>query len=495
MAFASHPAFPTDGPRVAWFLENYCVHTKAKWMGHPLVVEPWAADALNEIFRTDEHGMRYWRVVLWLLPRKNAKSTISSGIGHYLLSPFDGEGGPEGYSAAWGTEQARVVHETAKTMVDLSPRLADFLRTTRNSILCDQNKGFWKVVSKIAELQQGTNPHFAIIDEYHVHTKPDLFDAFRRGTQARDQPLILIITTEGNDETLPLGVMQDGFRKVPDIVKPMPYLTIAKDHESRYLMIRYGLDPSDDTTDIENPEVVRGCNPALWLDPKRLIREYLHGPGSREKDFRQYHLNQLVPSESAGITADMWDACMVPEIRIPDGAPASTGTDLGFVDDWSGHVAAADVDGRIVLEATGWAPPGNGMELDIRGTVDRRAIELAERLRMRSMAVDKFNAKLLMQDWMSRGWPVQDFPQWDSYLCPASAVFYEAVKLKRIAHNGDPVLREHVLNAVMVDTKRGWRFDKPRDKARKIDVFMAALMAVYGLLGQESNALEEYGIF
>lgn len=501
--FIVAPAFETEGLRVAAFIERYCRHSKGQWAGRRIALEAWQKWALNEIFRTDpETGFRYWRQVLWMIPRKNAKSTIISACGHYLLG-FDGEGGPEVFSAAWGAEQAGVTMDAAKAMRQMSPTLRKRTREYAHEIRSIHNRGTWKRVSKLADMQQGTNPHAALIDEYHVHKRSDLYDAFKRGTQAREQPMILIITTEANDDTGPLGAMQDGFlASHVEREQVSPYLVVAKDHRSRSLMIRWGLEKDADV-DIDDPAVVRGCNPAGWLDPQRLIDEYLHAPGALESDFRRYHLNQLVTSEEQVIKPHEWDACYMEGARIPDGAPAYSATDLGFTGDWSAHVIAAEVDGRIVLQGKGWEPPGDGQQTYIRGTVHEYAREEAKRLRMDGMLVDKYQARTLMQDWQMEGLPVAEFGMENTFMCPASNTFLEMVRTKRIAHDGDPELRRHVLNMRSQSTgMTSWKLAKhPRNDETpdhghfKTDMGMCAAAAVYQVAATPTSAVDTYGLF
>lgn len=501
--FDAPATFDTEGLRVAAFIERYCRHSKGKWAGDRILLEAWQKWALNEIFRTDpDSGYRYWRQVLWMIPRKNAKSTIISAAGHYLLG-FDGEGGPEVFSAAWGAEQAGVTMEAAKAMRQMSPTLRKRTVEYAHEIRSPHNRGTWKRVSKLADMQQGTNPHAALIDEYHIHKRSDLYDAFKRGTQAREQPLIFIITTEADDDTGPLGTMQDGFRADGvEREQVTPYLIVAKDHRSRSLMIRWGIEPDADV-DIEDPAIVRGCNPAGWLDPQRLINEYLHAPGALESDFRRYHLNQLVTSEEQVIKPHEWDACFLEGARIPDGAAAFSGTDLGFTGDWSAHLIAADVDGRVVLQGKGWAPPGDGQEIHIRATVDEYGRSEAERLSMRNMLVDKWNARLLMQDWQMAGLPVGMFSMENEFMCPASQTFLEAVRNKRIAHDGDPELRRHVLNMRKQTTgQTSWKLAKhPRNDETpehghfRTDMGFAAVAAVYQVEAEIESSFNKHGLF
>lgn len=267
-------------------------------------------------------------------------------------------------------------------------------------------------------------------------------------------------------------------------------------------MIRWGIEPDADV-DIEDPAIVRGCNPAGWLDPQRLINEYLHAPGALESDFRRYHLNQLVTSEEQVIKPHEWDACFLEGARIPDGAAAFSGTDLGFTGDWSAHLIAADVDGRVVLQGKGWAPPGDGQEIHIRATVDEYGRSEAERLSMRNMLVDKWNARLLMQDWQMAGLPVGMFSMENEFMCPASQTFLEAVRNKRIAHDGDPELRRHVLNMRKQTTgQTSWKLAKhPRNDETpehghfRTDMGFAAVAAVYQVEAEIESSFNKHGLF
>jgi hypothetical protein len=235
--------------------------------------------------------------------------------------------------------------------------------------------------------------------------------------------------------------------------------------------------------DISDPATMRLCNPASWITPEFLGKQ-LAKPSMRESDFRRFHMNQWVADDGDGITPEMWDACEVPGVRIPDGACAASATDLAFTGDHAAHIIAADVDGRIVVQGMGWAPPADkSLEIDVRATVDDYAMEHASRLQMLMMAFDEWNARLLMQDVASRGLPTQTWSMKASFMSPASQAFLEAVKTKRIAHDGDPLLRQQVLNMRTKDIMGGWKFDKHPSNDDpsgefKSDMGLAAVAAV-----------------
>lgn len=475
--------FVTAGDNVAWFIEQHCTHAKGEWFGQPLKLEAWQRWVLDLMFEVDpKTGLRVWRQVLWVLPRKNAKSTIIAALGYYFLV-HDGEGGPEVFSAAWGEQQARNVFDAARTMHDSSPKLRASTNKFAKAITCPKNAGTWRVVSRIAETQQGTNPHAALIDELHVHQRLDLYDAFKRGTQARRQPMILTITTEGSDAEGPLGIVQRGYLATGKVEQITPFLQVVRDYDTGSLMIRWGVPWDGDDVDPEDPAVVRACNPAGWIDPKRLIAEYLKAPGNREVDFRRYHLNQLVEGDDQGIPAPVWDACKVEGVRIPDGVEADIAVDIGWRKDSSAVVATAMVEGRLAVEAHIWDAPGGGGEINLWETVDPKVDELMRRLSVRSLRIDPYSDTSLRQTWMIRGWPVTEFTQHPKHLIPASQRFLEAVESGSVAHDGSEDLRRHVLNMRMRQAsttnldRPGWLFGKHSDSSRKSDGGRALIMS------------------
>jgi phage terminase large subunit-like protein len=98
-------------------------HSKGEWAGQTFELAPWQRFVVGYLFgwkRSD--GLRRFRTAYCAVPRKNGKSTLSAGIGLYLLVA-DGEHGAEIYSAATSRDQARIVFDEAKRMVGSSPAL------------------------------------------------------------------------------------------------------------------------------------------------------------------------------------------------------------------------------------------------------------------------------------------------------------------------------------------------------------------------------------
>jgi phage terminase large subunit-like protein len=104
-------------------------HIKGRWAGQRSSCEPWQIFILTTVFGWLVRGTPYrrFRTVYIEVPRKNAKSTLSSAVALYMLTA-DREPGAEIYSAATTRDQARIVFNDAKAMALRTPSCAALRR-------------------------------------------------------------------------------------------------------------------------------------------------------------------------------------------------------------------------------------------------------------------------------------------------------------------------------------------------------------------------------
>jgi phage terminase large subunit-like protein len=111
--------------RVCRFIEKL-PHIKGKWAkaGRRIELQPWQIFILTTVFGwvSRETGLRRYKTAYLEMPRKNGKSSMSSGVGIYCCCA-DGEEGGEIYSAATTRDQAKIVWQDAWHMVERSPGL------------------------------------------------------------------------------------------------------------------------------------------------------------------------------------------------------------------------------------------------------------------------------------------------------------------------------------------------------------------------------------
>ncbi|MFL7940803.1 terminase large subunit [Priestia megaterium] len=180
------------------FIERFCKHSKGKWAGKPIELELWQKAFIAALFgfvhKID--GTRKYREALLVVARKNGKSTLSSGICLYLMVA-DGEGGAEVYAVATKEQQAKIVWQESKRMVKKSPVLSNRIKTLVKELNADFNDSVFKPVGSDSDTLDGLNVHGASLDEIHAWKDKNLYDVIVDGTSAREQPLILMITTAG----------------------------------------------------------------------------------------------------------------------------------------------------------------------------------------------------------------------------------------------------------------------------------------------------------
>ena len=179
------------------FIEKYCKHSKGKWAGKPIKLDLWQKAIIQAIFGfIDEKGNRKYREVLIVVGRKNGKSTLLSGIALYMLFA-DKEGGAQICCVASKKDQAKIVFNEAKNMVSQSPLLTKHIKKRKSDLYVPFNFGTFEPLSSDSNTLDGLNMHCGIIDELHSIKDRNIYDVSKQSMSAREQPLLLMITTAG----------------------------------------------------------------------------------------------------------------------------------------------------------------------------------------------------------------------------------------------------------------------------------------------------------
>jgi phage terminase large subunit-like protein len=285
-------------------------HTKGRWAGLPMRLgqglDPWQvvwviAPVFGWVHYDAEVGavVRVIRAVWVEVPRKNGKSTISAGVANVLLLA-DGEDGAEVYAAAGDRMQAGRVFEDAKRMCLTSKQARGRVQCLAEVIRVPRTGGVFRVLSRIAEAAHGLNVSGAVVDEVHVHKRRDLVDAIETGTGAREQPLVLFITTadEATDGSI-YDEKHNYTRKVASRIVEDP--------------THYGVIwAADDSDDPFAESTWRKANPGLGISPSL---SYLRKEANKARTTPSYfptfcrlHLNRRMRDTSRLIDMRSWDS-------------------------------------------------------------------------------------------------------------------------------------------------------------------------------------------
>jgi phage terminase large subunit-like protein len=134
--------------RAVTFIENLC-HTKGKWSGTRFWLLPWQEQLIRDIFGiVKADGNRQFRTAFVEICKKVGKSELAAAIALYLLYA-DNEPSAEVYGAAADRQQASIVFDVARQMVEMSPALMkrSKLMSATKRIVNYGNAGFYQVLS------------------------------------------------------------------------------------------------------------------------------------------------------------------------------------------------------------------------------------------------------------------------------------------------------------------------------------------------------------
>lgn len=199
------------------FIEKFCKHSKGKWAGKPVILELWQKAFIQALygFVDKETGLRKYKKGILFVGRKNGKSTIDSGLGNYMLTSA-GEGGAEVYSVATKKDQAKIVWEEAKRMINKSPVLKKRIRSLINGIYYDKTESFFKALASDSNSLDGLNAFFVIADEVHAWRDKNLLDVMYDSMSAREEPILLETSTMG---TVRESVFDNEYEYADKIIK------------------------------------------------------------------------------------------------------------------------------------------------------------------------------------------------------------------------------------------------------------------------------------
>jgi len=502
---------PPAPPREPIAFINTLTHTKGAFARQTFNLRPWQVRILKKLFKKRRDGLRQYRTCLLMLPRKNGKTELAAAIALYGLLA-DGEIGAEVYSAAADRDQAGLVFGVAAQMVRNDPALDDacYVIESQKRIVHRDSASTYKAISAEAYSKHGFNPSMVIYDELHAAPDRRLYDVLSTSMGAREQPLLLVISTAGYDRHSILWELYAHAKKVQE----------RPEIDPSFLPILYEAPEGADWT---KRRVWQKANPALGdfrsLEEMQNMAARAKLIPAQENNFRRLYLNQWTEQAARWISMTAWDACLAPPAsrqalqgrRCYVGMDLSTTTDLTaivavFPDELGFDVLAQFfVPEERILERSRrdhvpydeWArqgfltsTPGAVVDYDILRQVLRQwAAEFA----LQMVAFDPWNAtdmvsRLQQQDGLACVSMRQGFA---SLSAPTKAL-EGAILGRRLRHDGHPVLRWNISNvAVETDSAGNIRPHKTLSTER-IDGVVALIMAVDLMNRQAAAATPSY---
>lgn len=233
--------------RAIEFIEDFCKHSKGKWGGQPIRLELWQKAFICALFGVvyKRTGQRRFKEAFLVVGRKNGKSVIASAIGLYMLVG-DGEQGAECYAVATKRDQAKIVWGESEKMVRKSPVLKSVTNVITNNIKFLETESEFKPLCSDDNTLDGLNPHFASLDEIHAWKDGyKLYDVIKDGTSAREEPIILAITTAG---TIREDIYDGKYTDAESLLKTLDDSS-GEFYDENFFPVIYELDERSEWTD------------------------------------------------------------------------------------------------------------------------------------------------------------------------------------------------------------------------------------------------------
>lgn len=523
---------PAKASRPCRFIETL-PHSKGKWARSKerLTLEPWQVWIICVTFgwlhkAGAQKGLRRFRKLFLVVPRKNGKSAIAAGLGLYMLCA-DGEFGAEVYSGATNEKQAWEVFKPARLMVERTPALKRRFGIEMLAKTISRPGDGSKFETIIGDPGDGQSPSCSIHDEYHEHADDAQIDTMITGMGAREQPLQLLITTAGDNLAGPCYAMiQEERKKLAGIGhNGGPPL------DDETFFVEYTIDEGDDW---KSEKALRKANPNMGVSVQEdylraRIRDAIATP-RKAGVIKTKHLNLWVSAKSAYYDVEAWRRCADPEIPVRaadaillpklQGRRCILGLDLASKIDIAalvylfppiGDKATVDdpwiIITRYFLPADtiegvpayqGWdtlnlldVTPGNVIDFD--EIID--AIEDAvERFQVEQVGYDPFQATMLSTTLTKRGVPMMEIRQTVLNLSDPMKETDAVMRARTIAHGGCPVMEWQISNVVAAADKKDNVYpNKPDGQAHlKIDNPVAMIMAFAIALANEAEGPSVY---
>jgi phage terminase large subunit-like protein len=416
----------------------------------------------------------------WLIcPEAQGKTTLLAGIAVYTL-----EFKPDAVIpiAASTREQILILHEQAEGFIKRSGLTDKFkcLWGSREIRRKDKSEtGKIKVYASDDGTADGILFTLAITDELHRHKNLRLYRTWLGKTKKRGGQVLAISTAGeiGSEfEDVRLAHREKATKRTVDGSH------IRAEAEGMVLH-DWSVPPDDDVTDMN---VVKAANPlsTVTLD---VLEEGFNSPTMSLPHWRRFTCNQAARREGEGINPSEWDVLASPNLEFT-GSWCVGGVDFGWKRDTTALVIVGweSTERRVVL-ATRVYPAPVEQKLVVKGLA-----ELQKQFNPVTWAFDPNAEGNQMVELLEAGeHPHQEGVEFSFHkhdqgkpMAEAAAYLAEAVHSGWLVHDGDPVLREHVLNSLAVETKYGdFRYERPKHATGEqrakypIDAMSALLMA------------------
>jgi phage terminase large subunit-like protein len=446
-------------------------------IGYPLDEwQQWLAIRLGELL---SDGTPRYRKAIIIVARQNGKSTLAVLLVAYWMYV---ERVPLVYGVHKDRSEAKKAWHEVIELCETVPLLAEQLPAV-HIIKQTSEEDFWNVHRSHYQFgapnrraARGKTVHRALIDEFREHRTRDCWNALVPATNAVGNPLILIISNEGDMEAEPLHEEYDSALSYIETGEGDPHTFLAA----------WSCESDANPLDLEalayaNPSLNRIRPNGTGLRAEALLSDAVarvRAGGKTLADFKTEMMCIRVDQLDAAIRPEDWTACGIQRADALDMAPhrrsVALAFDVAYDRSHATLAAAVTIDGVTHVEiVAGW----DGLECrkalraDLPGLVEkikpRKVVWLAGG--PAAAVADEFAVKRLRNVLLE---PIRA-----EDITRACMGLEEVISAGHLRHTHDPLLDQHVRQTQRLPRGDAWVFE--RRGREPIDATYAAAGAVH----------------
>ncbi len=476
------------------FIETFCKTSKGKvdYIKLDLFQKAFISALFGFVHK--ETKFRRYKEAFFYVARKNGKSTLLAAILVYMLVA-DGEAGADCFTVATKKDQAKLVFDEAYKMIQQSSDLNRHIKKRKSDLYFPATFSKAEALSSDSDTLDGLSGHLIIIDELHSIKSRNLYEVMQQSMSARNQPLLVMITTAG---TIRECIFDDIYEYAEKVVND----TIK---DERFLTWFYELDSRDEYLDSKKWQK---ANPALGTIKKQ---DDLFEKVERAKAYPKNLKGVLVKdfnfretSNSSWLDFDVVNNNKTFELSEIHDHYAVAGVDLSSTTDLTCAtilVPTIDKELKIIqqyflpsetieirekedkIPYTQWHKQGlltlcEGTKVDYND-VTNWFIKMREEHELYILYVgyDSWNSQYWQQDMENNGFNMEKVIQGARTMSSPMKEMEADLKAKRINYNNNPILKWCLLNTeVKVDDNENIRPVK-NNQRKRIDGAVALIDA------------------
>ena len=475
-------------------------HTKGPDAGKPIILEPFQVLLICGIYgfrHKKDHEKRMKTDVIVFIPSKSGKSTLTAVIGLYELA-FN-EAGAEVFTLATNREQATIVFDAARSMIESMPdEIKAWYRVSKYEIgKANDSQTMFRALSRDNKKSgDGKNASCAIIDEAAQIIDRNSIEVIFSGMVARKNPLRIYITTASFTKDT---------KFFEDLTALETMLNGDAPDNPHWFGLLYGLDPQDnwkDETTWAKANPMHGISVYQEAIKERCEQAKLKPPALNE--FLCKTLNVYVSANTAWIDRDYWDKSIGED--KPDPEEVFIGFDLAATRDlnavctlkrYASEDYYADFKFFLPEEALSLIPThyrgifdqavqSKILHITEGNVMDDREIseyikQQATLYNVKEVGYDAYNAASLVARLHDNSIPVKKVGQGMAVLNNPSKHVEKLIMQNAIKHNGNPFVGWQLGNCeVYTDVNGNIKIRKNEaDKSAKVDGIIALIIAMH----------------